>query len=332
MYQDPNFSPNSTEDLSNIPQLPFPDPIDALQDPFPAAIPTQPATIPGSPQPFLPEQATPAIDFTQIPSSPQLEQATATFPGLQQPPFPIQPTPILDSTQSPNSPQLPFPAYPTPIPDSTQSPNSPQLPFPAHPTPAIDSTQSSGSPQSTTAIDYMKNPHAPQQLPSTETVDIKQIHRLQQMSLSNGDAQQAWSQTSLATEAGTQAMFARQPSLTQMPGLVEIPITTTQSLPAVAPGTAQLPKPVPSNQDAKRAIINGVISIIVSTFTLLTIAGFAGLIIGTFAIIYGIMGLRLALFLPNKVGWRQAVVGIALGLIAWCIVIAAATFHVPLSS
>jgi len=129
------------------------------------------------------------------------------------------------------------------------------------------------------------------------------------------------------SEASMQGLFT-----TQMPAFVEIPIVTQ---PDSAPGTAQQPTPSklpPSNQQAKRAIINGVISLIVSAFTFLTIAGFAGLVIGTFAIIYGFMGLRMAWQLPGKTGRGLALIGIVLGLLAWCIVIAASIFHAPLSS
>src|SRR5436190_1087054 len=47
----------------------------------------------------------------------------------------------------------------------------------------------------------------------------------------------------------------------------------------------------PRNLRAKRAIINGFVSLILSVFTIATLAGFAGLITGTLAIVYGFMGL-----------------------------------------
>jgi hypothetical protein len=72
---------------------------------------------------------------------------------------------------------------------------------------------------------------------------------------------------------------------------------------------------------AKRAIINGLISLVLSVFTLFTLAGFAGLITGTLAIVYGFTGLKAAKQLPNTMGRRQAIIGLALGCIAWFIVI-----------
>ncbi|GAC1363755.1 MAG: hypothetical protein PVS3B1_04590 [Ktedonobacteraceae bacterium] len=90
-------------------------------------------------------------------------------------------------------------------------------------------------------------------------------------------------------------------------------------------------EPAPGNQQAKRAIINGVISFVVSLFTLATVAGAAGLIIGTFAVIYGLVGLRHAQHLPDKTGKRQAIAGIVLGLLACVIVIGAFISRAPLS-
>jgi hypothetical protein len=265
MYQDSHFSPDPAEEVSDIPQLPFPEPIgaDTLQHPFPAHV-----------QP------------TNVPSSPQL-----SFPA-----------------------SLPLAA----------TPSSPQQPISTPPATQYDYTQNFFS----------------QPLPSTETIDITQIAFLRQVPPAEIDFahqdpqphfphQLTHASTPLSSfqETGIQSSFT-----TQMPAFVEVPIIT-QGLPVTRPDTAPTQsKLAPSNQQAKRAIINGVISLVVSTFTFFTIAGFAGLVIGTFAIIYGIMGVRLAWRLPNKAGWGQALIGIALGLLAWCIVIAASIFRAPLSS
>lgn len=121
-----------------------------------------------------------------------------------------------------------------------------------------------------------------------------------------------------------------------MPGLIELPVLQTMS--AVAPAMTELEEResqatelAPSNQEAKRAIINGVISFVVSLFALATVAGFAGLVVGTFAVIYGLKGLRLARRLSNKAGRGQAIIGITLGLIACSIVLAAIIFRAPQS-
>jgi hypothetical protein len=81
------------------------------------------------------------------------------------------------------------------------------------------------------------------------------------------------------------------------------------------------PYEAPRNLQAKRAIINGLISLVLSVFTLFTLAGFAGLITGTLAIVYGFLGLRAARQLPGNMGRRQAIIGIVLGGLAWVVVI-----------
>ena len=73
------------------------------------------------------------------------------------------------------------------------------------------------------------------------------------------------------------------------------------------------PYEAPRNLRATRAIINGFISLVLSVFTLFTLAGFAGLITGTLAIVYGCLGLRAARQLPSDLGRRQAIIGIVLG-------------------
>ncbi len=77
----------------------------------------------------------------------------------------------------------------------------------------------------------------------------------------------------------------------------------------------------PRNLPAKRALINGIIALVLSLFTLFTLAGFTGLITGTLALVYGFMGLRTAKQLPNNMGRGLAIIGIALGSIAWLVVL-----------
>lgn len=75
------------------------------------------------------------------------------------------------------------------------------------------------------------------------------------------------------------------------------------------------------NPRAKRAMINGFISLALSLLTLITLAGFAGIFTGTLALIYGCMGLNRAMQLPDRSGRGQAIAGIVLGLAAWFMVI-----------
>ena len=77
----------------------------------------------------------------------------------------------------------------------------------------------------------------------------------------------------------------------------------------------------PKNTQAGRAMIYGFISIVLSLLTLVTLVGFAGLITGTFAIVYGFVGLNFAKRFPNKPGTGQAVTAIVLGTLAWLLVI-----------
>jgi hypothetical protein len=79
----------------------------------------------------------------------------------------------------------------------------------------------------------------------------------------------------------------------------------------------------PRNLRATSAIINGLVSLILGVFTFATLAGFAGLITGTLAIVSGFLGLRAAKQLPGNTGHRQAIIGMALGGVAWFIVILA---------
>ena len=75
------------------------------------------------------------------------------------------------------------------------------------------------------------------------------------------------------------------------------------------------------NSRAQSAMLNGFISIVLSLLTLITLVGFAGLITGTFAIVYGFMGLKVAGHLPNNAGRGQAITGIVLGFAGWLLVI-----------
>ncbi len=75
------------------------------------------------------------------------------------------------------------------------------------------------------------------------------------------------------------------------------------------------------NPRASRAMINGIISIILAFLTLVALVGYAGLITGTFAIVYGFIGLNAAKRLPGNAGRVQAIAGIALGFAAWFLVI-----------
>jgi hypothetical protein len=87
------------------------------------------------------------------------------------------------------------------------------------------------------------------------------------------------------------------------------------------------PYEAPRNLQAKRAIINGLISLVLSVFTFVTLAGFTGLITGTLAIIYGFLGLRAAKQLPNTMGRRLAIIGMVLGFMAWFVVILSLIFR-----
>lgn len=75
------------------------------------------------------------------------------------------------------------------------------------------------------------------------------------------------------------------------------------------------------NVRARSAMINGLISLGLSLLTLFTLIGFAGLITGTFAIIYGFTGLKVAKQFPNRPGYGQAIAGIVLGFLGWLLVI-----------
>jgi hypothetical protein len=101
---------------------------------------------------------------------------------------------------------------------------------------------------------------------------------------------------------------------------------------AYAPQTAfppqdpfMVPQPYepPRNLQATRAIINGLVSLVLSIFTFATPAGLAGLITSTLAIVCGFLGLKAAKQLPSNMGHKQAIIGMVLGGVAWLIVILA---------
>ena len=75
------------------------------------------------------------------------------------------------------------------------------------------------------------------------------------------------------------------------------------------------------NGRANRALIYGLISIFLALITLAQKVGAAGVITGTFAIIYGFTSLKVAKQLPGNGGRTQAIIAIVLGFVAWFIVI-----------
>jgi hypothetical protein len=96
--------------------------------------------------------------------------------------------------------------------------------------------------------------------------------------------------------------------------------------------TISQPYETPRNLRATRAIINGLVSLILGVFTFATPAGFAGLITGTLAIVHGFLGLRAAKQLPGNMGRKQAIIGMAMGGVAWFIVILALIIRVVTAS
>ncbi len=70
-------------------------------------------------------------------------------------------------------------------------------------------------------------------------------------------------------------------------------------------------------------MVYGIISLVLSLLTLTTLIGFSGLITGTFAVIYGFMGLNRARQLPNNLGRGKAITGIILGFVALFLVVVA---------
>jgi hypothetical protein len=75
------------------------------------------------------------------------------------------------------------------------------------------------------------------------------------------------------------------------------------------------------NRRANRAMIYGILSIFLALVTLVQEVGAAGVITGTFAIIYGFTALKVAKQLPGNVGHTKAITAIVLGFVAWFLVI-----------
>ena len=269
MHQDSYFSQNSSED--DPPQLPFPEPADALQLPFPAQQPVY-------------DKHTQGSSLQPLPSTDTIDTAEIRF--LQ-----LLPMTVADETDESTQVFLKAQSMSSVSTETGEIDQVPQLPFPQQP-----SMGGTGFP--------IQNPPP------------------QQISFPNAASQQYSSPSS--PRASDQAAL-KMP----MPGLIEVPLASNAMAVQEDSQPAEL---APSNQEAKRAIINGVIAFLVSLLTLSTVAGFAGLVIGAFAMIYGFFGLRLARRLPNKAGRGQALVGIALGLTACGIVIIASILRVPHSS
>ncbi len=75
------------------------------------------------------------------------------------------------------------------------------------------------------------------------------------------------------------------------------------------------------NPWANRALYSGIISLVLSSITLFSLVGFAGLITGTFAIARGVMALKQSKQLPGNVGRGQAIAAIVMGALAWAFVL-----------
>lgn len=169
-------------------------------------------------------------------------------------------------------------------------------------------------------IDRVSQLPFPQQPSLGETSFTVQNPPPQQMPFPQTTTQQHLPLSSIG--AGDQAALTMP-----MPGLIQVPLVSK----AMAVQEDRRPiELTPSNQQAKRAIINGVIAFLVSLLALETVAGFTGLIIGVFAMLYGFLGLRLARRL-NKAGRGQAIIGITLGLLACSIVLVAIILRAPYS-
>ncbi len=264
MHQDSYFSQNSSGDSSDPPQLPFPEPADAIQLPFQQSVGDGHAPVQAPLQQPLPSTET--IDVGEV-----------RF--LQ-----LLPMTVADETEE--STQVSLEALSSST-ETGEIERASQRPF----------TQQSSV--SGTSFNVQNPP--PQQVP-----------------FSNAAAQQYLQVSSMVVgDQGTLAM--------PMPGLIQVPLVSKTMAVQEDRRPVEL---APSNQQAKRAIINGVIAFFVSLLALETVAGFAGLVIGAFAMLYGFLGLRRASRL-NKAGRGQAVIGIALGLLACSIVLAAIILRAP---
>ena len=68
-------------------------------------------------------------------------------------------------------------------------------------------------------------------------------------------------------------------------------------------------------------MIYGILSVVLGMLTLVTLVGFAGIITGIFAVIYGFIALNASKTLPNNMGRGKALAGIILGFAAIGLVI-----------
>ena len=68
-------------------------------------------------------------------------------------------------------------------------------------------------------------------------------------------------------------------------------------------------------------MLYGILSIVLGVLTLVTLVGFAGIITGIFAVIYGFIALNASKALPNNTGRGKALAGIILGIVAIGLVI-----------
>jgi hypothetical protein len=85
------------------------------------------------------------------------------------------------------------------------------------------------------------------------------------------------------------------------------------------------------NRRANRAMLCGIFSIFLALVTLVQEVGAAGVITGTFAIIYGFTALKVAKQLPGNVGHTKAITAIVLGFVAWFLVIVSLIIRFTLS-
>jgi len=115
------------------------------------------------------------------------------------------------------------------------------------------------------------------------------------------------------------------PQYPPQPGAPPYPPAYPPQQPAIAPYPSPYANMMSatnmSNPQARRAMINGIISVVLSLITLFALVGAAGLITGTFAIVFGFMGLNTAKQFPNNAGRGQAITGIVLGFVAWFLII-----------
>jgi hypothetical protein len=85
------------------------------------------------------------------------------------------------------------------------------------------------------------------------------------------------------------------------------------------------------NRRANRAMLYGIFSVCLALITLLQEVGAAGIITGTFAIIYGFTALKVAKQLPGNAGHAKAITAIVLGFVAWFLVIVSLIIRFTLS-